>query len=142
MARVTVEGCVEKVRNRFELVLFSAHRARVISAGAEILVERDNDKNPVIALREIEEAQLEPKDIREDVISTLQKRVEVDEPEEGRGFRREARRPAIGMAEAPAPAPESDMAAMSEDDILNALRAMEDAAPKDDNDGGRGDVSE
>ena len=53
MARVTVEDCVDKIPNRFELVLFSAHRARSMSSGAEILVERDNDKNPVVALREI-----------------------------------------------------------------------------------------
>ena len=60
MARVTVEDCVDKIPNRFELVLFSAHRARGMSAGSEILVERDNDKNPVVALREIADEKLEP----------------------------------------------------------------------------------
>lgn len=64
MARVTVEDCVDKIPNRFELVLFSAHRARGMSAGAEILVERDNDKNPVVALREIADEKLEPDDLR------------------------------------------------------------------------------
>ena len=65
MARVTVEDCVDKIPNRFELVLFSAHRARSMSSGAEILVERDNDKNPVVALREIADEKLEPAELRE-----------------------------------------------------------------------------
>jgi DNA-directed RNA polymerase subunit omega len=81
MARVTVEDCVDKVDNRFDLVLLAAHRARAISSGAEILVERDNDKNPVVALREIAKEVLEPEDLREDLIHSLQKYVEVDEPE-------------------------------------------------------------
>ncbi|MGC6476617.1 MAG: DNA-directed RNA polymerase subunit omega [Parvibaculales bacterium] len=82
MARVTVEDCVDKVPNRFELVLYSAHRARNMTAGAEILVDRDNDKNPVVALREIADEKMKPEDLHEDIVASLQKQVEVDEPEE------------------------------------------------------------
>ncbi len=81
MARVTVEDCVDKVQNRFELVLLAGHRARQISSGAEITVPRDNDKNPVVALREIADETLSPGDLEEDLIHSLQKQVEVDEPE-------------------------------------------------------------
>jgi len=81
MARVTVEDCVDKIDNRFELVLLAGHRARQISSGGEITVPRDNDKNPVVALREIAEETLSPADLQEDLIHSLQKQVEVDEPE-------------------------------------------------------------
>lgn len=81
MARVTVEDCIDKVDNRFELVLLASHRARQISQGASILVDRDNDKNPVVALREIADEALSPGDLKEDLIHSLQKHVEVDEPE-------------------------------------------------------------
>ena len=81
MARVTVEDCIEKIENRFDLVLMAAHRARMISAGASITVDRDNDKNPVVALREIGDGAISPEDLREDLIHSLQKYVEVDEPE-------------------------------------------------------------
>lgn len=81
MARVTVEDCIDKVDNRFELVLLAGHRARQISQGAQITVDRDNDKNPVVALREIAEETLSPADLKEDLIHSLQKHVEVDEPE-------------------------------------------------------------
>jgi DNA-directed RNA polymerase subunit omega len=81
MARVTVEDCIDKVDNRFELVLLAGHRARQISQGAHITVPRDNDKNPVVALREIAEETLSPGDLKEDLIHSLQKHVEVDEPE-------------------------------------------------------------
>jgi len=81
VARVTVEDCIEKVDNRFDLVLMAAHRARMISAGAQITVDRDNDKNPVVALREIGDGTISPEDLREDLIHSLQKYVEVDEPE-------------------------------------------------------------
>ncbi len=81
MARVTVEDCVDKIPNRFELVLLAGHRARQISSGAEITVHRDNDKNPVVALREIADETLSPGDLEEDLIHSLQKQVEVDEPE-------------------------------------------------------------
>ncbi|MCO5063052.1 MAG: DNA-directed RNA polymerase subunit omega [Rhizobiaceae bacterium] len=81
MARVTVEDCIDKVDNRFELVLLASHRARLISQGAAITVPRDNDKNPVVALREIADEMLAPEDLKEDLIHSLQKHVEVDEPE-------------------------------------------------------------
>lgn len=82
MARVTVEDCIDKVDNRFELVLLSSHRARQISSGSEITIDRDNDKNPVVALREIADETLSPGDLKEDLIHSLQKHVEVDEPEQ------------------------------------------------------------
>jgi DNA-directed RNA polymerase subunit omega len=81
MARVTVEDCIDKVENRFELVLLASHRARMVSSGAAITVDRDNDKNPVVALREIAEETVSPGDLKEDLIHSLQKYVEVDEPE-------------------------------------------------------------
>jgi DNA-directed RNA polymerase subunit omega len=81
MARVTVEDCIDKVENRFELVLLTAHRARMVSSGAQITIDRDNDKNPVVALREIAERTISPGDLKEDLIHSLQKYVEVDEPE-------------------------------------------------------------
>ena len=81
MARVTVEDCIDKVNNRFELVLLAGHRARQISQGAAITIPRDNDKNPVVALREIADERLSPDDLKEDLIHSLQKHVEVDEPE-------------------------------------------------------------
>ena len=81
MARVTVEDCIDKVDNRFELVLLASHRARQISQGASITISRDNDKNPVVALREIADETLSPGDLKEDLIHSLQKHVEVDEPE-------------------------------------------------------------
>ncbi len=81
MARVTVEDCVDKIPNRFELVLLAAHRARAITNGSAITIAPDNDKNPVIALREIAERTLSPDDMRETLISSIQKNTEVDEPE-------------------------------------------------------------
>jgi DNA-directed RNA polymerase subunit omega len=81
MARVTVEDCIDKVENRFELVLLASHRARMISSGAPITVERDNDKNPVIALREVADTTISPGDLKEELVHSLQKYVEVDEPE-------------------------------------------------------------
>ncbi|MBV8791643.1 MAG: DNA-directed RNA polymerase subunit omega [Pseudolabrys sp.] len=81
MARVTVEDCIDKVDNRFDLVLLASHRARMISSGSQITIERDNDKNPVVALREIAETTVSPGDLKEDLIHSLQKYVEVDEPE-------------------------------------------------------------
>ena len=81
MARVTVEDCIDKVENRFDLVLLASHRARMISSGSQITIDRDNDKNPVVSLREIAEKTVSPEDLKEDLIHSLQKHVEVDEPE-------------------------------------------------------------
>ena len=134
MARVTVEDCVDKIPNRFELVLFSAHRARGMSAGSEILVERDNDKNPVVALREIADEKLEPDDLREQLVSSMQRQVDVDEPE--------ADMQVMAPQLAPAEIVETDVEAgeealqevsappMAEEDILAALQEMEQMASK------------
>ena len=82
MARVTVEDCVLKVPNRFDLVMVAAQRSRDISAGAPLTVERDNDKNPVVALREIAEETVNIEDLGDALIQGMQKHVEIDEPEE------------------------------------------------------------
>ena len=95
MARVTVEDCIDKVENRFDLVLLASHRARMISSGSQITVERDNDKNPVVALREIAETTVSPGDLKEDLIHTL--------AEICRG-RRAGARGAADRGRAPAPA--------------------------------------
>ena len=82
MARVTVEDCVERIPNRFELVMLAAKRSREISSGSSLTVERDNDKNPVVALREIADETVPLGDLREELVRGLQKHIEVDEPEE------------------------------------------------------------
>ena len=110
MARVTVEDCVDKVPNRFDLVILAAHRAREISAGAPLSVERDNDKNPVVALREIAEETQTAEELRERMIESHQTQIEVDEPEE------DAMALLMG-AETDKPA-EDDM---SEENLLRAL---------------------
>ncbi|HRY03733.1 MAG TPA: DNA-directed RNA polymerase subunit omega [Beijerinckiaceae bacterium] len=126
MARVTVEDCIEKVENRFDLVLLSAHRARMISSGQPITVDRDNDKNPVVALREIADGTLTPADLEEDFIHSLQKHVEVDEPEA------EAV-PALMSSE-----PTTDAAGdvqfdrMTEEDLLRGLEGLVPPAASDD----------
>ncbi len=82
MARVTVEDCIDKVPNRFELVMLAAHRARELAVGAELTVDRDNDKNPVVSLREIAEETQSADELRERLIESNQNQIEVDEPEE------------------------------------------------------------
>ncbi|MFQ6547667.1 DNA-directed RNA polymerase subunit omega [Aestuariibius sp. 2305UL40-4] len=82
MARVTVEDCVDKVPNRFELVMLASHRARELATGSPLTVDRDNDKNPVVALREIAEETQQADDLRERMIEAHQTQIEVDEPEE------------------------------------------------------------
>ena len=120
MARVTVEDCIDKVENRFDLVLLASHRARMISSGGQITVERDNDKNPVVALREIAEKAVSPEDLREELVHSLQKYVEVDEPEA------EAAPPMIHAA-TPAEADdgaEAQFDRMTEEDLLRGLEGM------------------
>ncbi|WP_342362215.1 DNA-directed RNA polymerase subunit omega [Terrarubrum flagellatum] len=123
MARVTVEDCVDKVDNRFELVLLASHRARMISQGASITVPRDNDKNPVVALREIADETVTPDDLKEELIHSLQKYVEVDEPEA------EAV-PLIGAAPAAAAVVSSgddsevQFDRMTEEDLLRGLEGL------------------
>ena len=82
MARVTIEDCIDKLPNRFELVLLAAHRARLVSQGSPLTVDRDRDKDPVVALREIATETINKDDLREEYIHAMQKHVEVDEPEE------------------------------------------------------------
>jgi DNA-directed RNA polymerase subunit omega len=81
MARVTVEDCVDKIPNRFELVILAAHRARSITSGSQLTVDRDNDKNPVVALREIAAQKMKPDGLREEFLLSLQRHIETDEPE-------------------------------------------------------------
>jgi DNA-directed RNA polymerase subunit omega len=81
MARVTVEDCVDKVPNRFDLILFAAQRARQISSGADLTIDRDRDKNPVVALREIAETTIRPNEMEEAIVNGLQ-RVRIDEEDE------------------------------------------------------------
>ena len=81
MARVTVEDCVDKVSNRFDLILFAAQRARQISSGADLTIDRDRDKYPVVALREIAETTVKPKELEESIVNSLQL-VRVDEEDE------------------------------------------------------------
>ena len=124
MARVTVEDCIDKVDNRFELVLLAGHRARQISQGAQITVPRDNDKNPVIALREIAEETLSPDDLKEDLIHSLQKHVEVDEPEaEGEAI---ADQTGVATAAADTDDAEDNIAfdRMSEEDLLAGIEGL------------------
>ena len=82
MARVTVEDCIDKVANRFDLVMLAAHRAREISSGAPLTVERDNDKNPVVALREIADETVTPDALQQSLVQSMQKHVDFDEPED------------------------------------------------------------
>ena len=118
MARVTVEDCIDKVENRFDLVLLASHRARLISSGAPITVDRDNDKNPVVALREIADERFAPEDMREDLIHSLQKHVEVDEPE-CETVPLIASSPAGGVSDA-----EVVFDRMSEEDLLRGLEQI------------------
>lgn len=117
MARVTVEDCVDKVPNRFDLVLLASHRARQIAAGQPLTVDRDNDKNPVVALREIADETIAPEDLQEDLIHSLQKYVEVDEPE-GEAV------PLIGSGESRDDESSVVFDRMSEEELLRGLEAV------------------
>jgi DNA-directed RNA polymerase subunit omega len=115
MARVTVEDCIDKVENRFELVLLAGHRARMISNGSPLTVDRDNDKNPVVALREIADETVSPGVLGEELIHSLQKYVEVDEPE-------------AAAIEAEAPSEEESDTAfgrISEEELLRGLESLD-----------------
>lgn len=119
MARVTVEDCVEKVPNRFDLVLLASHRARNISAGAALTIERDNDKTPVVALRELADETLNFDDLRESLVVGLQ-RVIIDDdmPDE------EDQAPLLALEHGEAAPTE-----MSEADMLRALQSDRDNGP-------------
>ncbi len=132
MARVTVEDCVDKIPNRFDLVMMAAHRARELSAGDELTVDRDNDKNPVVALREIADETITASNLREAAIEAHQRQIEVDEPEEdamallmgggGGSSHQPSAAPSFGRTE---DRPDDDM---SEENLLRAL--MEAQEPK------------
>ena len=124
MARVTVEDCVDKVENRFELVLLAAHRARMISNGSPCTVDRDNDKNPVVALREIAETTVSPEDLNEDLIHSLQKYVEVDEPEQAPS--------ALEGGAGPEEETEITFDQMSEEELLRGLESIDPPERRDD----------
>jgi DNA-directed RNA polymerase subunit omega len=122
VARVTVEDCIEKIDNRFDLVLMAAHRARMISAGAAITVDRDNDKNPVVSLREIGDGAISPEDLREDLIHSLQKYVEVDEPE----------RHAAPLLDSRADPDGDTFDTISEDELLRGIEGLAPPERRDD----------
>src|SRR5450432_746102 len=119
MARVTVEDCIDKVDNRFDLVLLAAHRARMISSGSQLTIDRDNDKNPVVSLREIADSTISPEDLREELVHSLQKFVEVDEPEPDTV-------PLIGSAGASVEADDTEVAVerMTEEELLKGLEGL------------------
>ena len=123
MARVTVEDCIDKVDNRFELVLLAGHRARQISQGAQITIARDNDKNPVVALREIADETLSPDDLKEDLIHSLQKHVEVDEPESD-GQELTDQTGATVSADADEPEENITFDRMSEEELLAGIEGL------------------
>ncbi|WP_062229004.1 DNA-directed RNA polymerase subunit omega [Aureimonas frigidaquae] len=124
MARVTVEDCVDKVENRFELVLLASHRARQISQGQPITIDRDNDKNPVVALREIADETLSPDDLKEDLIHSLQKHVEVDEPEPAPNAQPAQPQAAITQAGQDDEPESITFDRMSEDDLLAGIEGL------------------
>ena len=123
MARVTVEDCIDKMPNRFELVLLSAHRARMISQGAPLTVERDNDKNPVVALREIAEETVSPGDLKEEYIHAMQKHVEVDEPETSEVPLIQQSGDMAVVADTP-DADQADLERMTEEELLRGLEGL------------------
>ncbi len=125
MARVTVEDCVEKVTNRFQLVMVAAQRSREISSGAEPRLERDNDKNPVVALREIAEEKVSPDELYNSIVQGLQRHVEVDEPEED-GFDAMASNPEFAAVATQMSEQAASAAGMSIDDS----EEMEEETPK------------
>ena len=134
MARVTVEDCVDKVPNRFELVLLAAHRARSLASGAAMTVEPDNDKNPVVALREIAERTVPSDDIREDLIHSIQKNVEVDEPEAAAApVVQQDRRPMLGRDEQSA---DASVDFMTEEQLLRAMESLTPTEPSSNGAGG------
>jgi DNA-directed RNA polymerase subunit omega len=131
MARVTVEDCIDKVENRFELVLLASHRARMLATGAQMTIARDNDKNPVVALREIADETLSPGDLKEDFIHSLQKFVEVDEPEAHTVPRLTT--PSAAMQQA-ADDTGIEFDRMSEEDLLRGMEGLVPPAASDDDD--------
>lgn len=140
MARVTVEDCVDKVPNRFELVLLAAHRARSISGGSAITVDQDNDKNPVIALREIADQSIPADDMRESFIHSIQKNVEVDEPETEAApiITTERRSPLLGRDDTDN---DTIVDVLTEEQLLRGLETMTPSEPSSTGSGGARDRS-
>jgi DNA-directed RNA polymerase subunit omega len=135
MARVTVEDCVDKVPNRFELVLLAAHRARAIANGSAITIDPDNDKNPVVALREIAERTVPSEDMRESLIHSIQKNVEVDEPEAAAApvLPHDRRSPILGRDEQSA---DTQVDVLTEEQLLRGLESMTPSEPSSNGSGG------
>jgi len=122
MARITVEDCVDKVPNRFDLVLLAAHRARTLAKGSAMTVEAENDKNPVIALREIAEKTISAGDTRERLIHSIQKQVEIDEPEAmAAPVFPDALRPMLGRDD---PSLDGTVDTMTEEALLRGLQQL------------------
>ena len=118
MARVTVEDCVDKIPNRFELVLLAAHRARELASGSAITVDRENDKDGVVALREVAEKTISPDDMRERLIFSMQEQVEIDEPEAAAApMRPQETRPTLGRDD-------TIVDTMTEDALLRGLQKL------------------
>jgi DNA-directed RNA polymerase subunit omega len=124
MARVTVEDCIDKLPNRFELVLLSAHRARMIAQGAPLTLERDKDKNPVVALREIADECIDKDDLKENYIHSMQKQVEVDEPEASEAPLMITAGDTPAAAAAPTEEDAAEMDRMTEEDLLRGLEGL------------------
>ena len=123
MARVTVEDCVDKITSRFDLVLLAAHRSREMSEGSEILVDRDNDKNPIVALREIAEEKLVPEELEESKVFSLQTQVDVDEADEDYiPLVQDNSKPQISASNDEAEEIDVVEERMSEEDLLKAMQ--------------------
>jgi DNA-directed RNA polymerase subunit omega len=124
---VTVEDCVDKVPNRFELVLLASHRARAIANGSHITVETENDKNPVIALREIAEKTIPADDMREGLIHSIQRNVEVDEPEPGAApTLPQERRPILGRDDQ---STDTQVDVITEEQLLRGMESLTPTEP-------------
>ena len=137
MARVTVEDCIDKVPNRFELVLLAAHRARAIAVGSPIAVERENDKNSVVALREVAETSIAPNDVRESLITSIQHNVDLEEVEDRPDAQFSTPKPASLGHDHPDTDTSVDPVSITEDQLLREMQRLAplDAAVPD---GGRG----
>ena len=123
MARVTVEDCVDKITSRFDLVLLAAHRSREMAEGSEILVDRDNDKNPIVALREIAEEKLVPEELEESKVFSLQTQVDVDEADEDYiPLVQDNSKPQISASDDVVEDVEVVEERMSEEDLLKAMQ--------------------
>ena len=118
MARVTVEDCVDKIPNRFDLVLLAAQRARQISGGADLTIDRDRDKNPVVALREIAETKLDQGVLKDSLISGMQKHADIDKPEEVNEMAELEQELAAALAQGGAEAAQPKALPMAEEDDI------------------------